>query len=78
MKQAWRQWSLLRQLVIGVSAVVVVVLVTVGTMSVVSLRSSVLGIIDSQLSGAADGFSQSVTKYRGTPLQTGDVPPQGR
>ncbi|BBZ17940.1 sensor histidine kinase [Mycolicibacterium gadium] len=77
MKQAWRQWSLLRQLVIGVSAVVVVVLVTVGTMSVVSLRSSVLGIIDSQLSGAADGFSQSVTKYRGTPLQTGDVPPQG-
>jgi two-component system sensor histidine kinase TrcS len=77
MKQAWRQWSLLRQLVIGVSAVVMVVLVTVGTMSVVTLRSSVLGIIDSQLSGAADGFSQSVTKYRVTPLQTGDVPPPG-
>ena len=77
MKLAWRHWSLLRQLVIGVSAVVAVVLVTVGTMSVVTLRSSVLGIIDSQLLGAADGFSQSVKKYRVTPLQTGDVPPPG-
>lgn len=77
MKQKWQQWSLLRQLVIGVSAVVMVVLVTVGTMSVVTLRSSVLGIIDTQLSGAADGFSQSVTKYRTTRLPTGQFPAPG-
>ena len=78
MTRTWRQWSLLRQLVVGVSAVVMAALVTVGTMSVVTLRSSVLGIIDSQLSGAADGFSQSVTKYRTTPLPTGELPPPGK
>jgi two-component system sensor histidine kinase TrcS len=46
-------------------------------MSVVTLRSSVLDIIDTQLSGAADGFSQSVTKYRITSLPTGELPPPG-
>ena len=73
----WRSWTLLRQLVIGVSAVVMVVLVTVGTTSVLSLRGSVLGIIDAQLSGSADGFSQAVTKYRITPNASGKVPPPG-
>ena len=34
----WRSWTLLRQLVIGVSAVVMVVLVAVGVTSVLSLR----------------------------------------
>jgi len=77
MKQTWQKWSLLRQLVVGVSAVVMVALVTVGTLSVVTLRSSVLGIIDTQLSGASDGFSQSVTKYRITPLPSGELPPPG-
>ncbi|MCV7300757.1 HAMP domain-containing histidine kinase [Mycobacterium barrassiae] len=77
MKQPWRQWTLLRQLVVGVSAVVMVALVVVGTMSVVTLRSSVLGIIDTQLAGAADGFSQSVTKFRITPQSNGELPPPG-
>ncbi|MFI5507774.1 sensor histidine kinase [Mycobacterium sp. NPDC051804] len=77
MKETWQQWSMLRQLVVGVSAVVMIALVTVGTLSVVTLRSSVLGIIDTQLSGAADGFSQSLTKYRVTPLPTGELPPPG-
>ena len=77
MKHVWQKWSLLRQLVVGVSAVVMVALVTVGALSVVTLRSSVLGIIDTQLSGAADGFSQSVTKYRITPLPSGELPPPG-
>ncbi|HEY6650605.1 MAG TPA: two-component sensor histidine kinase, partial [Mycobacterium sp.] len=70
----WRSWTLLRQLVVGVSAVVMVVLVTVGVTSVLSLRGSVLGIIDAQLSGSADGFSQAVTKYRTTPDASGKVP----
>ena len=73
----WRTWTLRRQLVVGVSAVVMIALATFGTMSVVSLRSSVLGIIDAQLSGSADGFSQSVTKYRSTPLPSGELPPPG-
>lgn len=73
----WRSWTLLRQLVVGVSAVVAVVLVAVGTMSVLTLRGSVLGIIDAQLSGSADGFSQAVTKYRATPDASGKLPPAG-
>ncbi|MCT7657437.1 sensor histidine kinase [Mycobacterium deserti] len=77
MRRTWQSWTLLRQLVVGVSAVVMVALVTFGTVSVLSLRSSVLGIIDAQLSGSADGFSQSVTKYRTTPLPTGQLPPPG-
>jgi two-component system, OmpR family, sensor histidine kinase TrcS len=73
----WRSWTLLRQLVVGVSVVVMVVLVTVGVTSVLSLRGSVLGIIDGQLSGSADGFSQAVTKYRIMPDASGKLPPRG-
>ena len=77
MMPAWRSWSLLRQLVVGVSAVVMVVLVTVGTMSVVSLRASVLGIIDTQLTGAADGGISSMNKYRSSPGPGGELPAPG-
>jgi two-component system sensor histidine kinase TrcS len=77
MMRLWRSWTLLRQLVVGVSVVVMIALVTVGTMSVVSLRASVLGIIDNQLAGAADGYSQSAAKYRSSPGPTGELPPPG-
>lgn len=73
----WKSWSLRRQLVIGVSVLVAIVLATVGTMSVLTLRSSVLGLINTQLTGAADGFGKTVTKYRSTPLPTGELPPAG-
>jgi len=73
----WRSWTMLRQLVVGVSAVVMIALVTVGTMSVLTLRSSVQGILDAQLAGSADGFSHAVTKYRITPTQSGELPPPG-
>ncbi|MBX7455723.1 HAMP domain-containing histidine kinase [Mycolicibacterium sp. 3033] len=53
------------------------VLVAVGTASVVSLRASVLGIIDAQLAGAAEGAVQSVEKYRATPGPDGALPPPG-
>ncbi|MDG4664967.1 HAMP domain-containing sensor histidine kinase [Mycobacterium sp. 236(2023)] len=75
--KVWQSWTLLRQLVIGVSVVVMVALVTIGTMSVVSLRASVLGIIDAQLSGAADGCTNSVAKYRSTPGPDGELPDPG-
>jgi two-component system sensor histidine kinase TrcS len=74
---SWRSWTLLRQLVVGVSAVVMLALVTVGTMSVLTLRASVQGILDAQLTGSADGFSHAVTKYRITPAQSGDLPQPG-
>ncbi|BBY31138.1 sensor histidine kinase [Mycolicibacterium sediminis] len=72
--RGWRTWPLRKQLVVGVSAVVTTVLMTVGTMSVLTLRASVTGIVDTQLNSAAEGFSQSVTKYRASPLPTGAMP----
>ncbi|MEC9324687.1 MAG: HAMP domain-containing sensor histidine kinase [Actinomycetota bacterium] len=77
MKRRWQRWSLQKQLIIAVSVVVMVVVATTGAMSVMSLRSSVLGILDSQLAGAADGFSAGVAKYRSTPLPDGELPPPG-
>lgn len=74
---AIRSWPLRRQLVTGVCAVVTTVLITVGTMSVVTLHASVTGIVDTQLSAAADAFSQSVTKYRTSALPSGQLPPPG-
>jgi two-component system sensor histidine kinase TrcS len=73
----WRSWTLTRQLVVGMTAVVMIVLLTVGTLSVLTLRASVLGITDAQLSGSADGFSHAVTKYRMAPTPSGDQPPPG-
>jgi two-component system sensor histidine kinase TrcS len=77
MRRIWQSWTLLRQLVVGVLVVVMVAVVTIGTMSVLTLRSSVLGIIDGQLSGAADSFSAGVTKYRTMPGPGGQLPPPG-
>ncbi|WP_197375755.1 sensor histidine kinase [Mycolicibacterium baixiangningiae] len=77
MRRVWQSWSLLRQLLVGVSAVVMIAMATVGALSVLTLRSSVVGLIDAQLSGSADGFARAVTKYRTTPLPTGELPPAG-
>ncbi|MGE2730500.1 sensor histidine kinase [Mycolicibacterium vaccae] len=77
MKRIWSNWTLLRQLVVGVSVVVMIALVSVGTTTVMTLRSSVLGIIDSQLAGAADGAVNSVAKYRATPGPDGRLPAPG-
>ena len=77
MTRRWQSWSLQKQLVVAVSLVVMVVVATTGAMSVISLRSSVLGILDSQLAGAADGFSAGVAKYRSTPMPGGELPPPG-
>lgn len=75
MMHAWQRWSLRRKLVAGVSVVVTIALATFGTMSILTMRSSMLGMIDSQLSGSADGFSKTVAKYRSTPLPNGELPP---
>lgn len=75
--RGWRSWPLRKQLVVGVSGVVTTVLIAVGTMSVLTLRSSVTGIVDSQLAAAADGFGYWVTKYRSTKLPSGERPAPG-
>lgn len=73
----WRSWTLLRQLVVGLSLAVMVAVATIGTMSVLTLRSSVLGIIDTQLAGALQGCVSSVVKYRSTPGPDGELPGPG-
>lgn len=77
MTRIWRSWTLLKQLVVGVSVVVMLVVATIGTMSVLTLRSSVLGIIDAQLAAAAQGYASSVVKYRSTPAPDGRLPASG-
>lgn len=69
-----RDWPLRKQLVIGVSAVVMAVLAVVGTVSVMVLRSSINDVVSTQLDTAADGFSNGVAKYRATPLPSGEMP----
>jgi two-component system sensor histidine kinase TrcS len=75
--RVWRSWTLTRQLVVGIAAVVMIMFLTVGALSVLTLRASVLGITDAQLSGSADGFSHAVTKYRITPGPSGALPAPG-
>ena len=71
---AVRSWPLRKQLVIGVSAVVMAVLAVVGTVSVLTMRSSITNVVATQLDTAADGFSNGVVKYRATPLPSGELP----
>ena len=75
--RVWRSWTLLRQLVVGLSLMVMLAVATIGAMSVVTLRSSVLGIIDTQLAGALQGCVSSVVKYRSTPGPDGELPGPG-
>ena len=76
-RRVWRSWTLLRQLVVGVSVVVMIAVAAIGTTSILALRSSILGIIDAQLAGAADNFSTGMAKYRSTPAPGGALPPPG-
>ena len=73
----WRTWTLTRQLVVGVCALVTLVLVTMGVASSITMRHSLTGVIDNQLLASADGFSYSVTKYRISPGPNGEKPPPG-
>ncbi|MCF6388381.1 HAMP domain-containing histidine kinase [Mycobacterium sp. MBM] len=75
--RVWRSWTLLRQLVVGLSVMVMLAVATIGAMSVVTLRSSVLGIIDTQLDAALQGCVSSVVKYRSTPGPDGQLPGPG-
>jgi signal transduction histidine kinase len=72
----WLPRSLRRQLLLGVLAVVSVVLVTVGIVSVLSLRGYVTAMSDADVAESLDALSNSYTRYhngehtsadRGTP-----------
>ncbi|HTY30395.1 HAMP domain-containing sensor histidine kinase [Mycobacterium sp.] len=65
----WLPHSLRRQLLLGVLAVVSVVLVTVGIVSVLSLRGYVAAMSDADVAQSLDALSNSYTRYR-----NGEVP----
>ena len=68
------RWPLRKQLVLGVAAVIMVVLTVVGTVSVLVMRSSITNVVSTQLTTAADGYSNGIQKYRSTPLPSGEIP----
>lgn len=59
----WRPRSLRYQLVLGVSAVVTVVLLVVGVISVLSLRTYVYAMTDADLESSLDSLDHSYTHY---------------
>jgi two-component system, OmpR family, sensor histidine kinase TrcS len=61
---SWFPRSLRRQLLLGVLAVVTAVLVTVGVVSVLSLRGYVTAISDADVAESLDALSNSYTRYR--------------
>src|ERR1700754_2765127 len=60
----WRPRTLRRQLVIGVSAVVTVVVLVVGIASVVSLRTYVNTLNDAEVDESLDALTHSLTRYQ--------------
>jgi len=60
----WFPRSLRRQLLLGVLAVVTVVLVAVGVVSVLSLRGYVTTMNDAEVAKSLHAFSNSYTRYR--------------
>ncbi len=60
----WLPHSLRRQLLLGVLAVVSVVLVTVGIVSVLSLRGYVTAMSDTDVDQSLDALTNSYTRYR--------------
>ncbi len=60
----WLPHSLRRQVLLGVLAVVSVVLVTVGFVSVLSLRGYVTAMSDTDVAQSLDALSYSYTRYR--------------
>ena len=70
----WRPRTLRRQLVVGVSSVVTVVMLLVGVASVVSLRSYVNTLNDAEVDESLDALTHSFTRHQhGESGHRGDV-----
>ncbi|PQM48632.1 putative sensor histidine kinase TcrY [Mycobacterium talmoniae] len=67
----WWPRSVRRQLVLGVSAVVTVVLVAVGLVSVLSLRTYVTAMNDADVSESLNALNHSYTRYRSSQAAPG-------
>ncbi|WP_039890860.1 sensor histidine kinase [Mycobacterium xenopi] len=73
----WRPRSLRHQLLLGVLAVVSVVLVVVGAVSVLSLRGYVTAMSDAELAESLDAFTHSYARYRASEGSAGHAIPIG-
>jgi two-component system, OmpR family, sensor histidine kinase TrcS len=70
----WRPRTLRRQLVLGVSAVVTVVVLVVGVVTTLSFRSYVNAMNDAEVDESLDALNHSYTRYhRGESLHHGDL-----
>jgi two-component system, OmpR family, sensor histidine kinase TrcS len=70
----WRPRTLRRQLVLGVSAVVTVVVLVVGVVTTLSFRSYVNTLNDVEVDESLDALNHSYTRYqRGESLHHGDL-----
>jgi two-component system, OmpR family, sensor histidine kinase TrcS len=70
----WRPRTLRRQLVLGVSAVVTVVVLVVGVVTTLSFRSYVNAMNDAEVDESLDALSHSVARYhRGESMHHGDL-----
>lgn len=69
----WRPRSVRHQLVLGVCAVVTVVLVAVGLVSVLSLRTYVTAMNDADVSESLNALTHSYTRYRSIETAPGDA-----
>ncbi|MFE4499677.1 ATP-binding protein [Rhodococcus sp. NPDC056743] len=62
-----RPWGLQKRLVIAMTGVIAVILLVVAVASIISLRTSVTRLVDSQLTGSMASFSHLIDKYLGDP-----------
>jgi two-component system, OmpR family, sensor histidine kinase TrcS len=70
----WRPRTLRRQLVLGVSAVVTIVVLVVGVVSTLSFRTYVNAMNDAEVDESLDALSHSVARYhRGESSHHGDL-----
>jgi two-component system sensor histidine kinase TrcS len=61
----WRRpWPLRRQLALGMMVIAMAILVTIGVLTILSLRASMLTIVDTQVTGSLKSFEHSLAKYR--------------
>ncbi|KJF24625.1 MULTISPECIES: ATP-binding protein [unclassified Rhodococcus (in: high G+C Gram-positive bacteria)] len=60
-------WGLQRRLVTAMTGVMAAILLVVAIVSIISLRTSVTSLVDSQLTGSMASFSHLIDKYLGDP-----------
>jgi two-component system, OmpR family, sensor histidine kinase TrcS len=76
--ELWRRpFPLRRRLVLGQMVVVMMILVGIGVLTVLSLRASMLSMVDTQVAGSLNAFEHSVAKFRDGRDLYGNAHPPG-